>query len=57
MEQVGYPTNSMDQSPPWEANIPSPTQETAHLLWNLKVHYHVHKILLLVPNLNKMNHS
>jgi hypothetical protein len=32
-------TNSMEQSPSWEANNNSATQEIPHLLWNPKVHY------------------
>jgi len=33
----------------------SPSQEISHLLWNLKVHYHVHKNLLLTHILSQMN--
>ena len=28
---------------PWEANLFSASQEIPHILWNLKVHYHIHK--------------
>jgi hypothetical protein len=48
-------TNSMKQSPSWEVNSYSASQEAPHLLWNLKVHYCVHKTLPLDPILNKMN--
>ena len=33
----------MEQSPSSEANGSSATQETTRILWNLKVHYHIHK--------------
>jgi hypothetical protein len=35
-------TNFMKKSPSWEADDLSPGQEILHLLWNLKVHYHIH---------------
>jgi hypothetical protein len=34
----------MEQSRSSEANNHSASQEILHLLWNPKVHYHVHKI-------------
>jgi hypothetical protein len=37
-----HESNSMVQSPSCEDNIHSASQ-TTHLLWNLDVHYHVHK--------------
>jgi len=38
-------TNSMEQNFSWDANSHSACHEIPHLLWNLKVHYHVHKNL------------
>jgi hypothetical protein len=46
------PTNqiikSIEQRPSWEANTPSATQEISSILWNLMVHYRVHKRPALV---------
>jgi hypothetical protein len=48
-------TNSMECSPSSEANSHSASQETPHLLWSPKVHYHVQKNLPLYPFSSQMN--
>jgi len=40
---------------PWEANSHTSSQEIHHPVWNLKVHCHVHKSLLLVPVLSQVH--
>jgi hypothetical protein len=46
-------SNLEDHNP--QANSYTTTQEIPHLLQNLKVHYHVHKTLTMVPIPSQMN--
>jgi hypothetical protein len=50
-----YQATSTEQSPSWEANSRSASQETLHLLRKPKAHYRVHKSQPLVPTLTHMN--
>jgi len=54
-QSVGQETYSMEQSPSWEANWFSASQENPCILWNLKVHYHIYKCLSPVPVLSQIN--
>jgi len=48
-------TNSVEQSPPEEANSHLASQQIPRLLWTSKFHYRVHNSLLLVRFLSQMN--
>ena len=48
-------TYSMEQSPSWEANRFSATQEIPHTVWNSKDHYCIHKCLPPVPVLSQLD--
>jgi hypothetical protein len=47
--------NSIEQSPPLEADSRLATNKTAKLVWNLKGHYRIHKRLPLTPILSPIN--
>ena len=48
-------TYSMEQSPSWEANQFAANQEIPRILWNPKVHYHIHKCPPTVPILSQFD--
>ena len=45
----------MEQSPSWEANRFSPNQQIPRILFNPKVHYHIHKSLFPFLILSQIN--
>ena len=45
----------MEQSPSWEANWFTPSQETPRILWNPKVHYRIYKCPPPVHILSQIN--
>ena len=48
-------TYCMEQSPSWEADCFSASQESYCMFWSSKVHYHIHNCLLPVPILSHID--